>query len=333
MFVPGKYDQGCTAFSGESIKSLWKEVLGFFPVSHGVEHCKDDGARDADELKEYEDAPLFLQQNPFIRTGYRCNFELRRCLTSMFRWNNETLNIWTHLAGFVIILGLLVTDLTYRMDDAKVSPVNRIYLVALSVAYMTTLLLSVTYHTFNCHSEHSYHCLLKWDVLGVALSLSATFASGVHYAFGCRPDLEAFYSSIEVAMVLVVLVLNFVPRYSKAEYETARLIVLSSLVVFGVVPTAHWFALNGGLSAPIVQLLLPRIAVLFAHMGVAFAVYKYKIPECFFPGKVDFLGSSHQIWHVVVFLSLVWWHETSFAYFYFMKDTECAVPMMSETLV
>ncbi|KAM7288107.1 progestin and adipoQ receptor family member 3 [Ixodes scapularis] len=325
MISLAKYNHA--GVTGESLKSLWKQVLDYYSAPHAAEPCKEAQREEEPGLKSYEEAPTFLQQNPFIRTGYRCNLELRRCFRSMFQWNNETLNIWTHLAGFLIILGLLVHDLLFRLDDARPSPMDRFYCVALCATYMTTLLLSVVYHTFNCHSEHSYNCLLKWDVLGVALSLSVTFISGVHYAFACRADLETIYNGIEVSMVVIVLVLNFAPKFSGPEYEKARLVVLSSLVIFGLVPTAHWFSLNGGFAAPIVQLLLPRIAVMFLYMGVAFTVYKYRIPECFFPGRMDHLGSSHQIWHVVVFLSLVWWHETSFAYFNYMKDKECAIPV------
>ncbi|KAL3206954.1 hypothetical protein MRX96_039785 [Rhipicephalus microplus] len=178
------------------------------------------------------------------------------------------------------MLALFVHDLVQRLDEVSPSAVDRAFCVAICLTYMTTLLLSVVYHTFNCHSEQCYQRLLKWDVLGVALSLSMTFLSGVHFAFSCRPWLELAYSGVEVLLVAVVLVLNFAPRFAgREDVEPARLLVLSSLVLFGLVPTAHWFALNGGFEAPIVRLLLPRIAVLFGLIGMAFAVYRFKDPR------------------------------------------------------
>ncbi|XP_037287817.2 progestin and adipoQ receptor family member 3 [Rhipicephalus microplus] len=315
-----KGDRQCVAISAETVKSVWKRVIDLFST-------RDDKAADA-QLRTYDEAPEFLRQNPFILKGYRCNFALRRCARSAFEWNNETLNIWTHLSGFFIMLALFVHDLVQRLDEVSPSAVDRAFCVAICLTYMTTLLLSVVYHTFNCHSEQCYQRLLKWDVLGVALSLSMTFLSGVHFAFSCRPWLELAYSGVEVLLVAVVLVLNFAPRFAgREDVEPARLLVLSSLVLFGLVPTAHWFALNGGLEAPIVRLLLPRIAVLFGLIGMAFAVYRFKIPECLWPGRVDYVFSSHQIWHVIVFLSLVWWHETGFVHFHFMSGgQQCAVP-------
>ncbi|XP_064479403.1 progestin and adipoQ receptor family member 3-like [Ornithodoros turicata] len=336
-----KLDLFCL-LGNEVVQKIWEEISDYLPPPlKAPKGCNDAPAvkstaalefpsnqEKREELSSYEDAPPFLQQNPFIRNGYRCNLEIHQCFKSVFKWNNETLNIWTHLGGFLIILGLLIHDVTFRLADVNARPADWFYCIALCVTYMTTLILSVCYHTFNCHSEHSYCCLLKWDVLGVALSLCMTFISGVHYAFGCRPDLEAIYNGIEAAMVIVVLVLNFVPPFAGQRYEPLRLFVLSCLVIFGIAPTAHWMTLNGGFSAPIVTLLLPRIAAMFGFMGVAFLVYKFRFPECFFPGKVDLVGSSHQIWHIVVFLSLVWWHETSFAYFAFMKDKACAIPVV-----
>lgn len=302
---------------------MWKQVLDFFSEAEASE----DAARKGAGLRTYEQAPEFLRQNQFIRTGYRCNLALYGCARSAFQWNNETLNIWTHLSGLLVMLALFVHDVLYRLDEVSPSALDRAYCVVLCVAYMTTLLLSVVYHTFNCHSERCYHSLLKWDVLGVALSLSMTFFSGVHFAFGgCRPQLAWAYSGVEAAIVVAALVLNFAPRFAnRAEFEPARLLALSCLVLFGLVPTAHWVVLNGGFGAPIVQLLLPRIAVLFGLMGVAFVVYRFRLPECFWPGRVDYVCSSHQIWHVVVFLALVWWHETGFIYFDFMRGRQCAL--------
>ncbi|XP_065299371.1 progestin and adipoQ receptor family member 3 [Dermacentor albipictus] len=316
-----KEEHRCVAISGETVKSVWKRVIDYFSARGG------DKAAD-EELRTYDEAPEFLRQNPFILTGYRCNLALRRCARSAFEWNNETLNIWTHLSGFFVMLALFVHDLVQRLDEVSPSAVDRAFCVAICLAYMTTLLLSVVYHTFNCHSEQCYQRLLKWDVLGVALSLSMTFLSGVHFAFSCRPWLELAYGGVELLLVAVVLVLNFAPRFAdRAELDPARLLVLSSLVLFGLAPTAHWFSLNGGLEAPIVRLLLPRIAVLFGLIGMAFAVYRFRLPECLWPGRVDYVFSSHQIWHVIVFLSLVWWHETGFVYFHFMRSgQQCGVP-------
>ena len=39
-------------------------------------------------LCTYDEAPPYLQHNPFIRTGYRVNFSVKLCLQSFFRLHN-----------------------------------------------------------------------------------------------------------------------------------------------------------------------------------------------------------------------------------------------------
>ena len=48
-----------------------------------------------------------MQDNDFIRTGYRVHYAYRTCIASIFRLHNETTNIWTHLLGTLIALTLV----------------------------------------------------------------------------------------------------------------------------------------------------------------------------------------------------------------------------------
>ncbi|KAM3383519.1 heptahelical transmembrane protein 2 [Capsicum galapagoense] len=65
-------------------------------------------------LMKYEELPVYLQDNEFIRDYYRCEWPLKDVALSIFSWHNETLNIWTHLIGFVIFVTLTVTSLTEK---------------------------------------------------------------------------------------------------------------------------------------------------------------------------------------------------------------------------
>ncbi|KAH6819244.1 heptahelical transmembrane protein2 [Perilla frutescens var. frutescens] len=75
-----------------------------------------DGRKKAVELErrllKYEELPEYLKDNEFITSHYRCEWPLKDVVLSVFSLHNETLNIWTHLIGFVIFLGLTVISLT-----------------------------------------------------------------------------------------------------------------------------------------------------------------------------------------------------------------------------
>jgi len=59
-------------------------------------------------LKTWNNIPEFLRDNEFIRSGYRANWSLKETLFSLFQLHNETFNVWTHLLGFFLFVGLTV---------------------------------------------------------------------------------------------------------------------------------------------------------------------------------------------------------------------------------
>ena len=59
-------------------------------------------------LCEYEQAPDYLKDNEFIRTGYRLNATtIPKVIRSLFVCNNETVNIWSHLLGTIGVIILI----------------------------------------------------------------------------------------------------------------------------------------------------------------------------------------------------------------------------------
>lgn len=56
-----------------------------------------------------EDAPEWLVDNQFIFHGYRIGFyRVKDVLKSLFMWHNETTNIWSHLAGVILFIILIL---------------------------------------------------------------------------------------------------------------------------------------------------------------------------------------------------------------------------------
>ena len=60
-------------------------------------------------IGKYEEAPKYLQDNEYIRNGYliNCNYSIKKILKSLFKFSNETVNIWSHLLGTLLAIILI----------------------------------------------------------------------------------------------------------------------------------------------------------------------------------------------------------------------------------
>ena len=54
-----------------------------------------------------------------ITRGYRHGLDYKDCLLSIFRLHNETINIWTHLLGFLFFSVLIVKDSLWEQDHIR----------------------------------------------------------------------------------------------------------------------------------------------------------------------------------------------------------------------
>lgn len=50
---------------------------------------------------------------------------------------------------------------------------------------------------------------------------------------------------------------------------------------------------------------------MYVIAALAFTFYVSKVPERYFPGQLNYLGSSHQLWHVLVIVMFYWWHQAA----------------------
>ncbi|KAG9140918.1 hypothetical protein Leryth_010440 [Lithospermum erythrorhizon] len=60
------------------------------------------------QLVEYHSLPSYLKDNEYIIGHYRSEWPFKQILLSIFTIHNETLNVWTHLIGFVLFLCLTI---------------------------------------------------------------------------------------------------------------------------------------------------------------------------------------------------------------------------------
>eukprot|EP00252_Welwitschia_mirabilis_P019101 TRINITY_DN4334_c0_g4_i2.p2 TRINITY_DN4334_c0_g4~~TRINITY_DN4334_c0_g4_i2.p2 ORF type:complete len:145 (-),score=22.96 TRINITY_DN4334_c0_g4_i2:882-1316(-) len=67
-------------------------------------------------LVPFHALPEYLKDNEYILDYYRAEWPIKQALWSIFSWHNETLNIWTHLAGFLLFLVLMISTAMEQWD-------------------------------------------------------------------------------------------------------------------------------------------------------------------------------------------------------------------------
>ena len=76
--------------------------------------------------------------------------------------------------------------------------------------------------------------------------------------YRCQPSWRDLHLSMVGGIFLLAAGMQLWPKFAVEEYASSRLGLFTLWAAYGVVPTIHWIQLHGGISSPIVHLMLPR---------------------------------------------------------------------------
>ncbi|OXA47702.1 Progestin and adipoQ receptor family member 3 [Folsomia candida] len=247
----------------------------------------------------FTSAPPYLKFNPYITNGYRKNVDrFHSCVKSAFSWNNETINIWTHFVGWAVFFGLTVGELFSGGGGAEWG-----IRLSVLVCFQACMLLSSCYHTFCCCSDKSYHRWLRADLLGVSLSLLGIYLSGIYFAYKCDQFWLKFYTFTVLAILLIALAAQLIPADSEGGFQW-RLFLFGAWAAYGVIPTVQWVWMRGsGGNFEYLGKLVHFLVFNGSHDDLDQEVKRL------YPGKFNYILSSHNIWHILIFTALYYWYQ------------------------
>jgi adiponectin receptor len=122
-----------------------------------------------------------IHHSVHIDYGYRKTKSVYDTFMTLFSFHNESMNIWSHLIGFicVCIAGINIT-LDLHLDEPTTTAeyyALETYIICAAIC----LFFSTIYHWFGCISEECHQCLLKLDLSGIALLVAGSFLPAVYY--------------------------------------------------------------------------------------------------------------------------------------------------------
>jgi len=247
-------------------------------------------------LLEFHQLAEWRRDNEFIQSRYRPELRShRKCFRSILTVHNETGNIWSHMLGCFIFLGLA---LVFFVDHTSSSRQKLVFSSFFTGAVLC-LALSTIFHTVMCHSQDVNKFYNKLDYVGISLLTIGSYVPWTYYGFYCHTTFQAVYIGVICVLSALTIILTLADRFATPVFRPIRAILFVTLGCFGFVPAAHFIIAWGW------QRALKELQIVYMGSGGAsyiFGAFLYgiRVPERLFPGRCDLWGQSHQIFHVLV---------------------------------
>ncbi|KAF9431733.1 hypothetical protein BGZ76_011776 [Entomortierella beljakovae] len=161
------------------------------------------------------------------------------------------------------------------------------------------------------------HALIKWSDIGVMYAFIAGAIS-----------LQIIYISTITVLGCATIIAVMRPKFQIPQFRWVRSVLFAALGLSGLAPIVHGIVIYGFTLAQ----KSAGLNYLFC-MGAAYIIgvllYATRTPECFFPGKFDNIGASHQIFHICVLIgctvhfagvikAMGFWHD---------NNPQCTIPI------
>ncbi|KAK9526284.1 hypothetical protein VZT92_014993 [Zoarces viviparus] len=245
------------------------------------------------------EVPYYFRER-YVCTGYRpLNQNWRYYFLSLFQRHNETINVWTHLLAFLVLL-VKFRQLAETVDfvgDAHSWP-----LLILFLSSLTYSAFSAAAHLLAGKSELCHYVFFFLDYVGVA---QYQYGSAiVHFYYAVDESLHRHVSGVFMPAAAALSCLSCLGCcYGKYCNHSLPTWVRK---VCQVVPSAVAYMWD---SSPVAKRLVSRSAAgddpaIAYHFGqVAFFLscsffFTCPLLERCFPGRCNFVGQSHQLFHV-----------------------------------
>ncbi|ORX81252.1 HlyIII-domain-containing protein [Basidiobolus meristosporus CBS 931.73] len=267
-------------------------------------------------LLSFSELPKWMKDNNYILTGYRPpTFSYLKCAHSLLYIHNQTGNVYSHLLGVVLFLYMAFFTAKEILPQHETTDWTDFAVMYIYIAgAIACLCCSALFHLFLCHSEKVSVNWNRCDYVGIVFLIVGSYFPAINYAFYCTTKWKIVYLSFIIifgsatprpliassaTQPIPKGVMSIAKKFGTPEYRWIRTNLFLAMGLSGILPLGHAIWVNGWANA--VQKLSLKW---FASMGLTYVsgalIYASRIPERWYPGRFDYWGHSHQIFHVFV---------------------------------
>ena len=261
-------------------------------IQSAISRARENG------LIRYEDLPVPWRVNPHIVKGYRFTESKIECVRSMFGISNELVNIWSHAIGLMIVLAIAFYFYPTSVNFSNSTKTDVVIAAVFFFAACKCLVCSTMWHTMNSVADQTlmerFACV---DYTGISLLIATSIMTTEYTAFYCEPLSRWVYITATATLGIGGVILPWHPTFNRADMAWARVAFYVTLGATGFAPVLQLNLTRGGAWAW--EFYAPITKSITVYL-VGAIVYASQVPERWFPGAFDYIGGSHNLWHIAV---------------------------------
>lgn len=260
-------------------------------------------------LMRREEMPEYLQESygPFIVDHYRPQARTAaEALRTFFTLHNESVNVWSHALGFVIMFAHAIVFFWSSRALSSCWPMA-VYLTGA----LYIMAVSTSAHLFCCMGKRTYDRVWKLDYTAITVVMFSMYVPWCVYLFD--PLTAGIYLSFSGAIAFILVRIGLSDQHHNGTNQAVKPTMFIGFGLFGFAPVVHAANLYLNTDVDIRAAVYLTVLQLLMNMCGALA-FGFRIPERFFrPGTFDLVGNGHNVMHVLSLGSLVVYYHAAAA--------------------
>ena len=194
-------------------------------------------------------------------------------------------------------------EIRIKMKERSKKELTKLPLFIIIICAFLCLSFSTTYHAIKIISPIIYNISHRFDHGGISLLISGSCFPPYYYFFYYENKFKYFYL-LEISILGLGIFLYSIlsSEFSKPYKRTFRGILF---LIFGIctgIPVIHMTFFGNSINGYYSGIKLKNWYIGGISYIIGALLYILRFPEKIFQGKFDYIGSSHQLFHILVFL-------------------------------